>query len=216
MTLGGIGLRARKKAARHAAFVAAARLLVNERGLDAVTIEDVCGAVGVSPRTFFNYFASKEDAVLGIGIEESGASPVPTDLAATFARGGPTGDLFQDLAVLVAAILADPVSGPHRIECVFELIKGEPRLLGREVHRMEERRAALELLLAEREHARPSGIDAAVAGVVVMSLLRGAIELWNASDKRGEPIDYLPVMSGQLRRLVQAEEMSEETKEESQ
>lgn len=45
---------------------AAARQLAEEHGLDRVRIEEVAQRAGVSRRTFFNYYATKEDAVLGL------------------------------------------------------------------------------------------------------------------------------------------------------
>lgn len=197
-----LGLRARKKAARREAFVDAARALVTEHGLDGVTVEEICTRVGVSPRTFFNYFASKEDVILGIGIEEAQSNPLPADLAREFAAGGPTGDLFEDLAALAAVILRDPIAGPHRIGCVLGLIKGEPRLFGRELQMMEQRRSALESLLTERERTTPSGVSPTVAGVVLMSLVRATVESWTAAERLGDPIDFLPDTQDQLRRLV--------------
>jgi AcrR family transcriptional regulator len=57
--------RDRKKQQTRAALMAAALRLVDERGLEHVTVEDISEAADVSPRTFFNYFATKDDAVLG-------------------------------------------------------------------------------------------------------------------------------------------------------
>lgn len=61
-----LSLRERKKAETWAAIHEAAAALVLERGLEQATVESIAESVGISPRTFFNYFASKEDAVLGM------------------------------------------------------------------------------------------------------------------------------------------------------
>ena len=64
-----IGLRERKKQQTREALHRAAVRLVAERGLAQSTIEDIAEAADVSPRTFFNYFSTKESAVLGMHSE---------------------------------------------------------------------------------------------------------------------------------------------------
>jgi AcrR family transcriptional regulator len=58
------GLRERKKAQTRSAISTAVMLLALERGLDAVTAEDIAAAADVSVRTFHNYFGSKEEALV--------------------------------------------------------------------------------------------------------------------------------------------------------
>ncbi|ATE55242.1 MULTISPECIES: TetR/AcrR family transcriptional regulator [Actinosynnema] len=94
----GEGLRDRKKRLTRQALADAALDLVTERGLDGITVEDIAAAAGVSARTFFNYFTTKEEALLG---PDPDAGPrlarrildQPADLA--------------PLAVLRAALLAE-------------------------------------------------------------------------------------------------------------
>jgi AcrR family transcriptional regulator len=57
-------LRERKKQATRQALSAAAIRLALEQGFDNLRVEDIAEAAGVSPRTFNNYFSSREEAIV--------------------------------------------------------------------------------------------------------------------------------------------------------
>src|SRR3978361_2020449 len=91
------GLRERKRVATRQAIQSAVLRLALDRGLENVTIEEIGREADISPRTFFNYFVSKEAA-------RAGDSPalLEGEGIAEFVAGGPSGDLFRDLGELIA------------------------------------------------------------------------------------------------------------------
>ncbi|WP_367129366.1 TetR/AcrR family transcriptional regulator [Saccharothrix sp. HUAS TT1] len=64
MTTRRTGLREQKKQATREALREAALRLALERGAENVRVDDIAEAAGVSPRTYNNYFSSREQAIV--------------------------------------------------------------------------------------------------------------------------------------------------------
>jgi AcrR family transcriptional regulator len=63
-----MGLRERKKLATRHQLSAAALRLALDRGFANVLVQDIAAAAGVSPRTFNNYFSSKQEAICAVAV----------------------------------------------------------------------------------------------------------------------------------------------------
>jgi AcrR family transcriptional regulator len=156
-----LGLRERKRIATTRALHLAALTLSSDRGLENVTIDDIAKQANVSPRTFFNYFASKDAAILGDGFALA-------DEAAqeTFVRSGPAGEIVVDLGEMIA-ISAEHVSmDPDALRLQRALHKRYPQLAalflsGRQ--QLEEKLSALIIRRMRNDDAFLQVDDAAAA-----------------------------------------------------
>jgi AcrR family transcriptional regulator len=180
------GLRERKKAETRQALMAAAVRLAEDLGPDRVTVEAIADAAGVSPRTFFNYFTSKEDAIVGVNPSET--SDLLDDLAARPADESPL-EALHAMAVAAAARLeakADDMMARHR------LIQAHPSLAVRRAARFSE----VERALAE-EVARRTGLHVdrdpypMLAAATALSAVRVAVAAWQERDRPGPLADVL-------------------------
>ncbi len=94
--------------------------VVAELGLDGASIDEICARAMISSRTFFNYFHSKTEAVLGVGE----LNPPPERLAAL---ADPGDDLLGELCSLIGDLVDE-----RREDALFlrrlELFAKESRL----------------------------------------------------------------------------------------
>jgi len=117
----------RTRALRRRMVVEARRATI-EHGLHGFTIEQLCETVGVSRRTFFNHFASKDDAVLGI---EQGASE---QMLRAYAEGSLVpGDLDPLGSIVALAIEQMHVVGLDRADeaLVRRVFEREPVMVAK-------------------------------------------------------------------------------------
>jgi AcrR family transcriptional regulator len=171
------GLRERKKLATRLALHQAALQLVAEHGLDHVSVDDIAERADVSPRTFFNYFSSKDDAVLGLDPDASARQ-----VAAFRARPAAEGPV-RALRVVARAQAEEMATDPDLWPLRLKVIDTTPALLGRLAAAFGEGERVLAAAIAERTGTR-AGVDAyptLLAGVAGVAM-RTALHRWFAGD----------------------------------
>lgn len=168
------GLRERKKAETRKALSSAALRLALEHGPEGVTVEAIAEAAGVSPRTFFNYFPSKDDAIVDIAPSEP--SQLLADLVERPADEPPL-EALRQVALAAADRLTDSAD---EMWARYELSQAhEPLAMRRSA-----RYAAIERSLAE-EIARRTGFDVdrhpypALVATAAMRAIMVAVSVWN-------------------------------------
>ena len=154
-------------------LTALCRTLTAERGLNGFTIEEVCSEVGVSRRTFFNYFPSKEDAIFGVDQDEE-IEAYTREFLALGSRGWAA--VVDDLLSFVVKH-ADSTGHDVAEHMQFmAILEREPKLLARFIGIGRERETALVELVALREGVTTSDLRARASIDVVSTVMRSAAD----------------------------------------
>jgi AcrR family transcriptional regulator len=180
-TAPALGRRDRKKLATRAALSAAALRLVAEHGLEHVTVEQISEACDVSSRTFFNYFANKDEAVLG-GDQEIGNTldlfrALPADMG-----------VFEALRLAFVPVIHQMEDHRETVSLRMRVVGDNPQLLPRLLATSVESEMAVAAAVADRlglpaGHSYP-GVAAAVTGAA----FRVALMRWANEEPGGQSI----------------------------
>jgi AcrR family transcriptional regulator len=168
-----VSLRERKKTRTKRDLQAAALRLFEERGFDATTVDDIAAAADVSPRTFFRYFPTKEDAVIWDEYD-----PLILDHLAARPVGEPLLDSVRSVLDVLLPVAADDGHTLARSRLVFRT----PSLRAREFDEARRTVGFLSEFCAPRLGRAPDDFDLRVALEAVLAVLLQSLDRWQRSD----------------------------------
>ena len=193
MTTYPAGLRERRKQATRKALRTAALHLALERGPENVRVDDIAAAAGVSPRTYNNYFSSREHAIVAAVTAERESRVA----AAVVARSA---DVSLSDTVIDAVVLEYTDPGEHARD-VLLMITTSPALRASYVDTV----AMIEGPLADALIERSGGMDRLTAQVLAASVgaaVKVALREWLQSTTVSASASGLVVPSGSLPNLL--------------
>jgi AcrR family transcriptional regulator len=185
-----ISVRERTRRAVRAELTMLGQELIAARGYEQTTLDDIVAAAGMSKRTFFRYFASKEDLVLS-KYEFFGDQFV--EVFAARPSDEPVWESFRRAFDVVVGYFDDTTQSP-RILGMEKVIDGNPALRAGELERVSRVQKQLAALLRERT-GRYSPADpgpVAIAGAALSCLL-AAKATWITAEQSppfGEVLDH--------------------------
>lgn len=161
------GLRERKKAATRDALSEAALRLALEHGPENVRVDDIADAAGVSPRTYNNYFASREQAIV------SAVTAERTQRVAAALRARPDTEPLAN--AVIEAVVEQYTSRPDGE--ALAMITSTPRLRAEFIDAVFGIRQPLASAIAERI-GETDTMAPAVLAAAVSAAARVAVERW--------------------------------------
>jgi AcrR family transcriptional regulator len=167
------GLRERKKRATRQALHDAALRLTLERGPEHLTVEEISAAAGVSPRTFFNYFPGKEQAIIGDDL----FTVEPEQIRQIMDRADTVRAGMQAIALAMAA---DAVTRREQVLLRWRVITRYPALITRMFARLEEFNAIVASAVAARVGLAAGDAYPQLMAAVTTTGIRVAVQRWTA------------------------------------
>jgi AcrR family transcriptional regulator len=171
------GLRERKKQATRRALQQAALRLVAEHGLDRVTVDDIAAAADVAPRTFFNYFSAKEDALLGRDPEKQAR------VVAALAERPAEEDPLTALHAVLVAQADDMAARADEWQLRMRLVNDYPQLLPSHLAGfVDGERAMAEAVATRTGIRREDSLYPDLVAAVAMAAMRTAMARWRTAE----------------------------------
>jgi AcrR family transcriptional regulator len=171
------GRRQRKKQRTRDALVSSAMRLFTDQGYEHTAIHEITDAVDVSERTFFRYFASKEDLMLSF--IRDGQDAFAEALAARPAEEEPLTAVRNAYHLSLRSLLAEP--NPPSFLAVMRLVDSTPALLAAYLRCVHDRDWEIVEILARREGVDSADRRPTVLAAVVGALVFQANRDWEAS-----------------------------------
>jgi AcrR family transcriptional regulator len=136
-----------------------------ESSFDAVTVDQIAAAAGISPRSFFRYFATKEDVALG-HLAEAGLY-----LQAGLEARPPAEAPWDALRAAFATLLSDFVDSPGTLRKTSRMLLDAPSLRARHLEKQLHWQELLVPDIARRLGASSGGVGDVRAHALVASAL---------------------------------------------
>lgn len=169
--------RERKKQQTREALVQAALELFDAKGYEQTTIREISDAVDVATRTFFRYFASKEELVVSLGTDF--AESFLEEVRARPAEEAPFEVLTNSFTTAMRIYREDEaaVSAASIYLKVVRLIEETPPLLAAYLRNIRDQQLVLARTLAEREGVDPEkDLRPQLASLVHLGLVSNAVK----------------------------------------
>ena len=148
--------RERKKRQTRDALVHAALALFIAKGYEQTAVREITDAVDVSERTFFRYFANKED--LALSFAKDHADALLRELTARPLSEPPLVALRNALHAAIEGLVeeaGEQLTGDSVYLSIMKLIEGTPSLLAAHLRYMHEQDEEIARVIAEREGVDP-------------------------------------------------------------
>lgn len=173
-----LGLRDRKKQQTRAALIEAALRLVDERGLENVTVEDISAAADVSPRTFFNYFATKDEALIGDHMADDHG------IRERFLAADPALGVLDAMLLATEPVLAEIQRDQEIWFRRIRVMTHNPQLVAGLMTRSARAERELVVAIAERVGVDPDSGWPSLAAAVTGAAFRAALLHWAEAHTR--------------------------------
>ena len=184
-----VGLRERRRRQTSLEIHRAALGLASKRGFDNVTVEEIATAAGVSPRTFFNYFTTKESAMVHAPLGITG------EQAAEFLSSERTRhpEILDDAIAVISRGLAESPPSRQQMADLRTVAQSSVAVSSAILAEFDALQRRLAALVAERTGMEPDDDIPVLIATLALTVVRVGMDRWASidSDEDDSPVPYV-------------------------